>query len=289
MNRFFRYSGSKASKIYTSKVNIFTSRSQSNIYIEPFAGSGAILFNLKKKFDKYVVNDIDRNIVRIYKTFKIIDYSYYLEVVNDIFKTFGKFTIDVRYTNQLVIEQQKESYYNFREYFNKNHWKTDTILEGIYLHMLANSCINSFLRFSINGMNQGFGLRFYYLEKESFTHIKEILQKTTIYNLDYKIIFEKYPDELYFIDPPYFSQSSSYIGFNLEEYLILLSKIKELKEYIYTDIENEYNKDISKTKLFIRKMLTTAPNSYKKVNINENNEYLFTTFDDIQINLDSLF
>jgi len=56
MNRFFRYSGSKLK--YTKKINKYILESKSKIYCEPFGGSGAILFNLPRKFDKYIVNDI---------------------------------------------------------------------------------------------------------------------------------------------------------------------------------------------------------------------------------------
>ena len=43
---------------------------------EPFIGSGAVLFNLNKSFDKYIINDIDRNIIRIYKSFKKLMFHY---------------------------------------------------------------------------------------------------------------------------------------------------------------------------------------------------------------------
>jgi site-specific DNA-adenine methylase len=134
-------------------------------------------------------------------------------------------------------------------------------------------------------MNQGYGLRFYYLNKESFKHIKFILEKIEIYNTDYKEIFSKFPNAFYFLDPPYFSQNSSYEAFSLNEYKIFLDLIQD-KEYIYTDIINDYNKNISETKIFLRQMNKTAPATKQQTS---NKEYLFTTLSKYNFDINSLF
>ena len=115
MNKFFRYSGAKDK--FTSLINI-NIKTDKKIYCEPFIGSGAVLFNLNKSFDKYIINDIDRNIIRIYKSFKNISYIYYKEVIDSIFKEFGKFTYNRRYSDQENAEKEKQNYYNFRNWFN---------------------------------------------------------------------------------------------------------------------------------------------------------------------------
>jgi len=258
-NTFFRYSGTKLK--YTKQINRYINQSSSNIYVEPFVGSGAVLFNLEKEFNEYIVNDIDRNITRIYKTFKEINYNDYLKEIEFIESKFGS------------IKDSKESYYNFRNWFNDEFWNTNTTKEGIYLHFLANSCINSFLRFSKNGMNQSYGKRFYKLDLESFDKIKSVLGKTKIFNLNYRDIFKKYPNALYFLDPPYFSQKSSYSGF-ISNDLIEFLKLIEDKEYIYTDILNEFNNSLENREL-IREMVSTSPN--RKIEKNGNIEYIFSS------------
>jgi len=267
--RFFKYSGSKFK--YTDKINslILTDK---KIFIEPFIGSGAVLFNLKKEFNEYIINDKDRNIIRIYKTFKEIDFEFYKNELNFIKEKFGS----------LILKEDikaKENYYNFRNWFNKNYWKTETNKEGVYLHILANSCINSFFRFGPNGMNQSFGNRFYFLDEKTFNHISKVLKKVKIYNTDYKEILEIYKNSaFYFIDPPYFSQKSSYYSFSENEYIEFLNQIKN-KEVLYTDILNNYNK-IFKDKELIREIISTSPKNpglkknnfeyYFKININKN-------------------
>ena len=269
MNKFFRYSGAKDK--FTSLINI-NIKTDKKIYCEPFIGSGAVLFNLNKSFDKYIINDIDRNIIRIYKSFKNISYAYYKEVIDSVFKEFGRFTDDRRYISKEAGEVAKTNYYNFRNWFNSNHWNTDTELEGIYLHMLANSCINSMLRFGPNGMNQGFGLRFSELDQTIFNNIQNILQRTEIYNGSYKDLLKE--DAFFFFDPPYASQASSYTGFSFQDQEEFLELIKD-KEYLYTDILNEVNSKLQ-NKLVMREMVSTAPSSDKSKNTNI--ECLFASY-----------
>lgn len=269
MNKFFRYSGAKDK--FTSLINI-NIKTDKKIYWEPFIGSGAVLFNLNKSFDKYIINDIDRNIIRIYKSFKNISYEYYKEVIDSVFKEFGRFTDDRRYISKEAGEVAKTNYYNFRNWFNANHWNTDTELEGIYLHMLANSCINSMLRFGPNGMNQGYGNRCYILDEDTFNNIHNILQRTEIYNGSYKDLLKE--DAFFFFDPPYASQASSYTGFSFQDQEEFLELIKD-KEYLYTDILNEVNSKLQ-NKLVMREMVSTAPSSDKSKNTNI--ECLFSSY-----------
>ena len=279
--RFFRYSGTKHD--YTEIVNPLINKSDKNIYVEPFIGSGAILFNLEKDFDLYVVNDIDRNITNIYKTFKEIDYKKFKEIFDTAIKKFT--TVDIGFKvpeKQRTTEigaQAKENYYNFRNWFNENYWGTDTIEEGVYCMMLANMTINSMLRFGPNGMNQSWGNRFYILDERNFNSVKKTLQKTEIYNGDYKILFEKYPDALFFLDPPYFSQDSSYTAFSEDQFKEFLDIIKD-KEYIYTDILNDFNEKINSRKL-VREMNSTSPSTKKQKN--GNLEFIFSPLLNIEL------
>lgn len=74
MNIVIRYSGSKIK--YVQQLNKLVNMSNATTYVEPFLGSGALFLNLKKKFDKYIVNDIDRNVIRIFKSLKEMDYEH---------------------------------------------------------------------------------------------------------------------------------------------------------------------------------------------------------------------
>lgn len=269
MNKFFRYSGAKDRFTSIINANIKTDK---KIYCEPFIGSGAVLFNLNKNFDKYIINDIDRNIIRIYKTFKEISYKEYTDTLDVVFKKFGKFTTDRRYSNAENSEIEKQNYYNFRNWFNENHWNSETIEEGIYLHILANSCINSMLRFGPNGMNQGYGNRCYILDEKSFNNIQQVLKRTEIHNGTYKDLLKE--DAFFFFDPPYASQDSSYTGFSYKDQEEFLELIKD-KEYLYTDILNKVNERLD-YRIALREMVSTAPSTKKGKN--SNIECLFSSY-----------
>jgi len=271
--RFFAYTGNKQKyiKIINEKIN----KSMKDIYVEPFVGSGAILFNLEKEFDKYIINDIDRNIINMYLTFKDIDYDFYLEKINFII---DKFTNDVGFKlssiNKTIdnVVKSKENYYNFRNWFNKEFWNTNTKEEGIYCHCLSNMAINSKLRFGPNGINSAWGNRFSIMDESNFNKIKEKLNKTEIYNVNYLELFNLYPDALFYLDPPYMSTPKAYTNNFNETNLIELINIIEDKEYIYTDTINDINCSLP-NKEFIHEMNNTVPGV--KNNKTGNMEYIF--------------
>jgi len=251
MIKFFNYSGTKIK--YVKQLNSYINRTSKSVYIEPFVGSGAVFFNLERQFDEYILNDIDANIIRMYKTFKEIDYDYYLEVRGDITKTFGTFKKH---------DSAKENYYNFRNWFNETHFGKDSILEGLYLHVLSNTCINSFLRFGPNGMNQSFGNRDSVLTEDMFNSIHNKLSSATLLNKRYEAVLDAsdVSDSCVFLDPPYFSQKSSYAGFNENDLVQFINRLSSLKgDYVYTDILNGHNAHLNKS--YLREIVSTSPNN----------------------------
>ena len=64
----FRWAGSNA-KITSELFKYFK---DSDTYIEPFLGSGVVLFRLiqDRKYKRYIVNDINVAIIEFYKTIK---------------------------------------------------------------------------------------------------------------------------------------------------------------------------------------------------------------------------
>jgi len=273
MITFFRYSGTKANPLYIDKINEFVNSCTNEIYVEPFVGSGGIFFNLEKSFQHYILSDLDSNIIRIYKSFKEMkSYSQYIEIYTEVFNKFGTLLIDNRYCDQKQAEELKRSYYEFRAWFNQNYWKTDTFEEGVYLHLLTNSCLNSFLRFGPNGMNQSYGLRCYLLSQTNFNVINSKLQKCDLICSDYQSIINDNPTALFFLDPPYQSQDSSYTPFDENDLKEFIKKIKPI-EFIYTDILNNINSTL-KHKLYLRNINSTSPN--RKETETKNEEFLFT-------------
>lgn len=273
--RMMRYSGSKYN--FVEIINEIINKSNKKIFIEPFIGSGSVFINTIDKFDEYIINDVDSNIISIWNAIKEFNYKDWSDRKRYIFNKFGD------------IKNNKESYYNFRNTYNEKIHFTDKKEKGIYLYFLANSCINSFLRFGPNGMNQSYGNVSYTFNKLSYNKIKMKLKKTKILNLDYTEI--EYSNSLLFLDPPYFERDSSYSKFDNEdnkEFINNIIQYSKNNDVLYTDIYNEeVYKQINKfkRKLLRKQMSNTSPNrknNLEKVKgnkevlyykIEENNEY----------------
>jgi len=274
--KLFNYSGNKNKYVSIINDKITKLRGNSTTFCEPFVGSGSVFFNSPDDFDEYIINDKCRNVYNILNTFKNIEYDFYKHTVDRVFDMFGTVKCDAKYTNTEQGSVCKTNYYNFRNWFNENYYMTDSYEEGIFCSMLANMCINSFLRFSKNGMNQSWGNRYYEINETDFKSIKHKLQNATIYNVDGIELIKELKSThstsiIYFLDPPYFSQASSYEHFSEDAFNSFLSAI-ENETFVYTDILNQQNQFI-KNKEKIRTMLNTSPMSKNKVTKNE--EYIF--------------
>ena len=154
MIKLYNYAGTKIK--YVDIINKEINNSNATTYVEPFFGSGAAFFNLEKSFDKYIINDLDKNVITIVNAFKNSDYTFFEACIDEVKERFGD------------IKKNKEAYYNFRNDFNKYVWNTNTITEGFYLYILYNSCINSMARFGPNGFNQSYGNRLRILNETEF-------------------------------------------------------------------------------------------------------------------------
>lgn len=253
--RFFQYRGSKHHLVEI--FNDLIQRSNKKIYVEPFVGSGAIFINLVDKFEHYIINDIDENIICMYNSVVNFNYKDFVNVKDFIFDKFGSIEVD------------KESYYEYRNFYNEIYHSTDKKERGIFLYFLANSCINSLLRFGPNGMNQSFGERFYFFDENTFNTIKDKLNKTTIENKDYREIELK--SSLVYLDPPYFGTLVSYKSeFESHDQIDLINYIKEnssTNDMFYSDLENEVSDQLLQSgfqKISTKKIKNVSPNRFVK-------------------------
>lgn len=232
----FKYSGRKlkyVNQINSLYKNLFFSLNTNNlIYVEPYAGSASIFFNLTSEFSSYIISDIDRNVIRIHKSLKDASYDDYVSIINEVSEKWGN------------IKDDKIAYYNFRNWFNLNIWNSDDIKEGLYLQLLFSSCINSMARFGKNGFNQGWGNRLYIIGEYEYKHIHKVLQRALIYNYSFEdlnknILYKENEESLfYFLDPPYINRATSYRTLEYEEYQKFIDFLNNTKsKWIYTDIE----------------------------------------------------
>ena len=260
--RSFRYAGSKKHLISYVNSILSTIDTTQYVYIEPFLGSGMIYYNLKNDFKDVILNDIDKNIIDLHNCFKQ-PYELYDKSLAFVDFNFGNIRTD------------KRAYYALRKYYNENPYDKYLLLQ------LANSCINSMLRFGPNGMNQSFGHRHYRVSEDTWKHLRQKILQANLYNKDYLEILDSNATNscIIFLDPPYEERTMPY---SLTSYSRrqLVDKILELTQYndtiiLYTDIENTVSDKLlqnSFKKICTKLLRTTCPS---KSSERTNDEYLY--------------
>lgn len=236
MKPIIKWSGGKRKEI--DKFKAFFPK-QFNLYVEPFVGGGAVLFDLE--FGNNVIADVHKDLINFYQQIKIGNAEVILKLVERFKKT-------------------EEDYYKVRDEFIPVN---DVERAGQFLY-LRRTCFRGMLRYNSSG---GFNVPFGKYKSVSFKDIVnekyfEILSNTEICNCSFEKIFEVYDDEntFIFLDPPYDSRFTNYgfCSFGKEEHrklnecfkitkskcLLVIGKtdfIEELyKNYIVESYEKKY-------------------------------------------------
>lgn len=179
---FFSRVGGK-SLVSKQIINMFPK--EYDTYIEPFLGGGKVFLDLEQRPNvKYILNDKYKDIYYMWKDVK---------------------TIDTNIVKNFKFPQSKELFEQLKNKTNIKN-KKDRLYRNLYL---------SFFSFSGNRIN--------YMSKRSSkgnSFIKNIdklqdkLKNTTILNLDYKKVINKYdnPNAIIYLDPPYYKLEKYYEG-----------------------------------------------------------------------------
>lgn len=226
--KLINYTGNKFR--YTKNINNMFEESDKTTYFEPFVGSASVLLNLRKTYDKYIVNDKNKKLILMLNYFKSVDYGTYKDHYNYVINRFG-------------LLSKKVSYVEFRNYFNEHYHNSGTLEEGVFLYMLCNSCINSMMRYGKKGFNQSSGYRDRDILSESeFNRISDILDKTEITNdVMTDIDLSKIVNYDVFLDPPYVLSGVNYNNNKdtfIRDYIEFISKLIDNECYIVgTDVD----------------------------------------------------
>lgn len=191
-------------------------KTDSFTYIEPFVGSGAVLFWMLEKFpnlEKAVINDINEDLINSYLTIK---YN-----VRDLIEILKKWEVEY---HGLVddLEAKKEYYYEKRTLFNARS-SEQTIQSAIFI-FLNRTCFNGLYR--VNRKNEfnvpiGSYKRPQICNEENLLAVSDVLQKVEILNGDYSETINYTDDNTFFyFDPPYkpLSETSSFNSYAKDEF-----------------------------------------------------------------------
>ena len=223
-------------------------------YIEPFVGSGAVLFWMLANFPnikKAVINDINEDLINTYKIIatKPNELIRLLQIIQTEFHSL-----------ESDENNKKTYYYEKRKLFNSR--KSDNTLQAALFIFLNRTCFNGLYR--VNRKNQfnvpmGSYKKPSICDSDNILAVSRALQKVEILCGDFEQTLELAEDvTLFYFDPPYkpLSQTSSFnsyakADFNDSEQIRLRDFCEELNrlnyswilsnsDTKYTDPDNEF-------------------------------------------------
>ena len=185
-------------------------------YVEPFVGSGAILFwmlNNFPKMEKAVINDINEDLINTYKTIaknpkELISI---LEILQNEYHSL-----------ELKTEEKKEYYYQKRETYNKREIEQSG--QAALFIFLNRTCFNGLYRVNKNnGFNVPMGsyLKPTICDDKNILAVSNALQKVEILCGDYEQTLNySSNNSLFYFDPPYkpLSETSSFNSYAKDEF-----------------------------------------------------------------------
>ena len=113
------YMGNKKKLIKKGLIDLFPK--EINTMIDLFGGSGVVSINAKA--NKYIISDIDKNLIDLYNLFKFYkdeDIINHIENRIDEFQLARERTKRNEFNDKAKIEEYKKSYMNLRKYYNEN-------------------------------------------------------------------------------------------------------------------------------------------------------------------------
>jgi len=214
---FLKWAGGKTQLITkVEKVLPFQFKKSKFTYIEPFIGSGAILFWMLDNFPnmkKAVINDINEDLINTYKTIssKPKELISILEILQNEYHS-----LDLKEL------EKKEYYYEKRELYNTRNTEKST--HAALFIFLNRTCFNGLYRVNkSNGFNVPMGSykKPTICDRENILAVSKALQKVEILCGDYqKTLDTASRNSLFYFDPPYkpLSKTSSFNSYAKDEF-----------------------------------------------------------------------
>ncbi len=214
---FLKWAGGKTQLISEiEKAMPFQFTESKFTYIEPFVGSGAILFWMLNNFpnmEKAVINDINADLINTYKTIasKPKELISVLEILQNEYHS-----LDL---NEL---EKKEYYYEKRKLYNTRNTEKST--QAALFIFLNRTCFNVLYRVNkSNGYNVPMGSykKPTICDIENILAVSKALQRVEILCGDYqKTIDFANQNTLFYFDPPYkpLNETSSFNSYAKDEF-----------------------------------------------------------------------
>ncbi len=205
---FLKWAGGKTQLLNDIENKFPYKKEDKFTYIEPFVGSGAVLFWVLNNFpnlEKAVINDINEDLTNVYKTIK--------DNVNNLIGILEKLQQEY-YEVSTNEEYKKEYYYSKRILFNTR--KSEQVMQSALFVFLNRTCFNGLYR--VNRKNEynvpiGSYKKPMICDKENLLKVSKLLKKVEILSGDFeKTANYANKNTVFYFDPPYkpLSETSSF-------------------------------------------------------------------------------
>ena len=211
---FLKWAGGKTQLI--SEIEKSLPNSAINTYVEPFVGSGAVLFWVLSEFSrlkKAVVNDINEDLINTYKSIQSApkELISVLEVLQNEYHSLENSD-----------DKKKEYYYRKRELFNGRK-QSQTEHSALFI-FLNKTCFNGLYR--VNRKNEfnvpmGSYRKPTICDKANILAVNEALQKVELLCGDFEQTLDYTSDNtLFYFDPPYkpLNETSNFNSYAKDEF-----------------------------------------------------------------------
>ena len=214
---FLKWAGGKTQLLNEIEKNLPKYFSKNNYtFIEPFVGSGAVMFWLLNKYPNIknvIINDINKDLTDCYLTIK--------NEVSALINVLSKWEKEYHTLND-SIEKRKEYYYEKRVLYNRR--KSTKLTQSALFIFLNRTCFNGLYR--VNSKNEfnvpiGSYKKPQICNSENLKSVSKLLQRVTILNGDYSETLKHTSDNtLFYFDPPYkpLSETSSFNSYSKDEF-----------------------------------------------------------------------
>ncbi len=213
---FLKWAGGKTQLLSEIADKLSYNEQDSFTYIEPFVGSGAVLFWILNNYPNIkhaVINDVNTDLTNCYKTIKN-NVSELIEILSEL---------EIEYNSmEHNSEERKAFYYSKREAFNKRN--SSLVAHSALFIFLNRTCFNGLYR--VNRKNefnvpQGSYKKPQICNRENLLAVSKVLQKVEILNGDFAKT-KKYANSssFFYFDPPYkpLSETSSFNSYAKDEF-----------------------------------------------------------------------
>ena len=258
---FLKWAGGKGQLIEEIATHLPDSISDIDTYVEPFIGSGAVMFWLVNRYQnikKVVINDLNTDLTNLYFSIKF-DVDGLIGVLKEL---------DAKYRSIHTQEERSVLYYQIRNEYNSrplDYKDINNRISALFI-FLNRTCFNGLYRVNRKNLfNVPFGKynNPRIVDEENLRKVNELLQKVEILNGDYAETIKYANNKAFFyLDPPYkpITETSSFNSYSSTSFDDEQQKrLKDFCDYINKNnglfmLSNSDPKSVDETNDFFDKL-----------------------------------